>query len=52
MQSSKEQQGEIRKPPLAINAEKWRKTTEWDRLEICSRTLEIPREDFMQKWAQ
>ena len=26
------------------------KTTEWERLEISSRKLEIPREHFMQKW--
>ena len=26
--------------------------TEWERLEISSRKLEIPREHFMQKWAQ
>ena len=25
---------------------------EWERLEISSRKLEIPREYFMQKWAQ
>ena len=24
----------------------------WERLEICSRKLEIPREHFMQRWAQ
>ena len=29
MQSSKEQQGEIRKPSSVINAKKQRKTTEW-----------------------
>ena len=29
-----------------------RKTTEWERLEISSRKLEIPREHFMQKKAQ
>ena len=29
-----------------------RKTTEWERLEISSRKLEIPREQFMQRWAQ
>ena len=53
----KEQQEEIRKPSSAINAKKWRKTTEWERLEISSRKLEIPREHFMkdghnkgQKW--
>ena len=49
MQSSKEQQGEIRKPSLEINAKKQRKITEWERLEISSRKLEIPREHFMQK---
>ena len=26
-------------------------TTEWERLEISSRKLEIPREHFMQRWA-
>ena len=51
MQSSKEQEGEIRKPSSAINPKKQRKTTEWERLEISSRTLEIPREHFMQRWA-
>ena len=25
---------------------------EWERLEISSRKLEIPRDDFMQRWAQ
>ena len=35
-----------------INAKKWRKTIEWERLEISSRKLEIPREHFMQRWAQ
>ena len=29
-----------------------RKTTEWERLEISSRKLEIPREHFMQRWAR
>ena len=27
------------------------KEIEWERLEICSRKLEIPREHFMQRWA-
>ena len=36
----------------AINAKKERKTTEWERLDISSRKLEIPREYFMQRWAQ
>ena len=37
MQSSREQQGEIRKASSAINAKKQRKTTEWESLEISSR---------------
>ena len=28
------------------------RTTEWERLEISSRKSEIPREHFMQRWAQ
>ena len=40
---------EIRKPSSVINAKKQRKTTEWERLEISSRKLDIPREHFMQK---
>ena len=28
------------------------KTAEWERLEISSRKLEIPREHFMQRWAR
>ena len=31
---------------------KEKKTIEWKRLEISSRKLEIPREIFMQRWAQ
>ena len=31
MQSFKEQEEEIRKPSSAINAKKWKKTTEWER---------------------
>ena len=46
------QQEEIRKPSSVINAKKWRKTTEWERLEISSRKLEIPKEHFMQIWAR
>ena len=37
---------------LVINAKKQRKTTEWERLGISSRKLEIPREYFMQRWAK
>ena len=40
-----------RKPSSAINAKTQRKTTEWERLEISSRKLEIPRDHFMQRWA-
>ena len=55
MQSSKEQQGEKRKPSQVNNAKKkkkQKKTIEWERLEISSRKLEIPGEHFMQRWAQ
>ena len=41
----------MRKPSSVINAKKYRKTTDWERLEISSRKLEIPREHFMQRWA-
>ena len=34
MQSSKEQQGEIRKPSSVINAKKQRKTIEWERRDL------------------
>ena len=44
--------GEIRKPSSAISAKKKRKTIEWERLEISSRKIEIPREHFMQRWAR
>ena len=44
MQSSKEEQEEIRKPSSVINAKKQRQTTEWEILEISSRKLEIPRD--------
>ena len=40
MQSSKEYQGEIRKPSSVISAKKWRKKIEWERLEISSRKLD------------
>ena len=50
MQNCKDQLSEIRKPSSVISAMKYRKTTEWERLEILSRKLEIPREVFMQRW--
>ena len=37
---------------FAINAQKSRKTTEWERLGISSRKSEIPKEHFLQRWAQ
>ena len=40
-----------KKPSTAINANKKRKKTEWERLEISSRKLETPREHFMHRWA-
>jgi len=52
MQSSKEQ-GEIRKKAFLSDQHKEiEKTIDWERLEISSRKLEIPREHFMQRWAQ
>ena len=36
---------------LSDQCKKQRKTIEWERLEISSRKLEIPREHFMQRWA-
>ena len=39
-----------RKRFSVTNAKKQRKTIEWERLEISSRKLEIPKEHFMQKW--
>ena len=40
------------KPSSAINTKKQRKTIEWERLQISSRKLEIPREHFTQRWAR
>ena len=39
------------KPFSVINVKKQRKTIEWERLEISSGKLEIPREHFKQRWA-
>ena len=52
MKSSKEEQGEIRKPFSVINAKKQRKTIECQRLAISSRKLETPREFFKQRWVK
>ena len=51
-QRDKKEQGEIRKPSSVISAKKQRKTTEWERLEISSRKLEIPRELSTQRRAR
>ena len=48
MQNSREQQGEISNEQCKQIEE----TTEWERLEISSRKLEIPGEHFMQRWPQ
>ena len=40
------------KTSSVINGKKQRKTIECEKLEISSRKLEIPREHFMQRWAQ
>ena len=49
MQSSKEQQGEIRKPSSVISTKKQRKTIEWERLEISSRKVKITKGTFHVK---
>ena len=49
MQSSKEQQGEIRKSSSVINAKKYRKTIEWERLEITSREFSDTKGTFYAK---
>ena len=40
MQSSKEKEGEIRKPSSLINAKKSRKTTEWERRDVFKKMRE------------
>ena len=37
---------------LRDKAKKYRKTVEWEKLELSSRKFEMPREHFMQTWAQ
>ena len=41
-----------KKPFLSDQCKEIEKTIEWERLEISSRKLEIPGENFMQRWAQ
>ena len=38
-----------KKALLSDQCKEMRKTTEWERLEIASRKLEIPREHFIQR---
>ena len=42
----------VKKAFLSNQCKEIEETTEWERLEISSRKLEIPREHFMQRWAQ
>ena len=49
MQSSKEQQEEIRKPSSAINVKKQRKTTEWERLEYLFKKIRDTKGTFHAK---
>ena len=42
----------VRKAFLSDQCKETEETTEWGRLEISSRKLEISREHFMQTWAQ
>ena len=41
-----------KKAVLSNQCKEIEEKTEWERLEISSRKLEIPREHFMQRWAQ
>ena len=44
-----------RRDKKAFHSDQWKEieeTTDWERLKISSRKLEIPREHFMQRWAQ
>ena len=49
LKNSKER--EVRKASSVITAKKYRKIR-WERLEITSRKLEIPRQHFMPRWSQ
>ena len=44
--------GRDKKAFLSDQCKKWRKTVEWERLEISSRKLEIPRKYIMNRWAR
>ena len=40
------------KKALSEQCKEIEETIEWEKLEMSSRRLEIPREQFMQRWAQ
>ena len=42
----------VKNASSGISAKKQREKIEWERLEISSKKSEIPREHFMQRWAQ
>ena len=42
----------VKKAFLSDQCKEVQETIEWERLEISSRKLEIPREHFMPRWAQ
>ena len=44
--------GRAKKAILSEKCKEIAETIEWERLEISSQKLEIPREYFMQRWAQ
>ena len=44
-------QGIARRDKKAFLSDQCKETIEWERLEISSRIVEIPREQFMQRWA-
>ena len=52
MQSSKEQQGRDKKSFLSDQCKEIEENNRMRKTEISSRKLEIPREHFMQRWAQ
>ena len=41
-----------RRDKKAFVSDQCKETTEWERLQISSRKLKIPREHFMHNWAQ
>ena len=45
-------QRKARRDKKAFFSDQCKEIEEWERLEISSRKLEIPREHFMQRWAR